>query len=136
MDLIVDANILFAALIKKGRTADLLFAEEFHLFAPEFLFQEFSKFEKIVLEKTLRTKQEFDHLLDVLGRRITLIPAEEIRQFLPEARKISPDPKDTPYFATALKLNASLWSNDKELKRQKEIKVYTTQELLRFLSRS
>lgn len=41
MDLVVDANILFSVLIKKGKTEELLFKDTIHLFAPEFLFDEF-----------------------------------------------------------------------------------------------
>ncbi|MHA2473510.1 MAG: PIN domain-containing protein, partial [Promethearchaeota archaeon] len=44
MDLVVDANILFAALIKDNITSELLLKREFHLFAPEFIFEEFEKY--------------------------------------------------------------------------------------------
>ena len=41
MDLVIDANILFSILIKYGNNEDLLFQEDLHVFAPEFLFEEF-----------------------------------------------------------------------------------------------
>ena len=37
MDLVVDANILFAALIKENITSEFLLKREFNLFAPEFI---------------------------------------------------------------------------------------------------
>jgi predicted nucleic acid-binding protein len=37
MDLIVDANILIAALIKQSTTAELMLEDSIHLYAPEFL---------------------------------------------------------------------------------------------------
>ena len=40
MKFIVDANILFAALIKEGKTAELLLNPSFTLYAPDFLCQE------------------------------------------------------------------------------------------------
>ena len=46
-DLVVDANILFAALIRRGGTAELLLDRRLRLFAPEFLLQEFAKHEKM-----------------------------------------------------------------------------------------
>lgn len=55
MDLVVDANILFAALVKESRTAELLFRDDFHLYAPDFILQEFSKYEQELLEKTARS---------------------------------------------------------------------------------
>ena len=48
-----------------------------------------------------------------------------------EARTISPDPDDEPYFALALNLGGGLWSNDKKLKdEQAIIHVYTTKDLV------
>ena len=53
---------------------------------------------------------------------------------LEEAKKICPDRDDVPYFALALKFNIPIWSNDKKLKEQNKIKVYSTQDILNLLS--
>ena len=66
MKLVIDANILFAALIKEGPTAELLISDKLQLFAPEFLFTEFSKYEELILKKTHRTKEEFNEFLELL----------------------------------------------------------------------
>ena len=50
MDLIVDANILFAALIKDSITMGFFFNRDFHLFAPEFLLEEFYKHKEEILK--------------------------------------------------------------------------------------
>ena len=62
MDLVVDANILFAALIKDGITAKLLFLDDLHLYAPEFLLDEFNKHRNYLLNKTHRTKEDFNEI--------------------------------------------------------------------------
>jgi len=70
-------------------------------------------------------------LFDIFERTLIFIPKEEIDAFIEKAEKISPDPKDVPYFALALKLRCSLWSNDKALKeKQDAVQVYSTQELI------
>lgn len=46
MDIVVDANILFAILIKQGITERILLANELHCYAPEYLFAEFKEHEK------------------------------------------------------------------------------------------
>lgn len=107
MDLVVDANILFAALVKRGITADLLFRYDFHLYAPEFLFEEFEKYKQLLLNKTERTEEEFTLLITVLERKIHLVTREEINPFLEKAREISPDIKDSIYLALALQLNCA-----------------------------
>lgn len=38
MDLIVDANVLFAALIKVSSSSEVFFSDKFHFYAPEFIF--------------------------------------------------------------------------------------------------
>lgn len=51
MDLIVDANIIFAILIKESINQRLLFYKKFHFSAPEFLFQEIEKYKTLIKEK-------------------------------------------------------------------------------------
>lgn len=60
---------------------------------------------------------------------IKTIPAKESKQFFKKAENISPDPNDFQYFALALKLDCPIWSNDKRLKEQKFVKIYSTEEL-------
>jgi len=133
MDLVVDANILFAALVKEGKTAELLFREDLHLYAPDFLFKEFSKHEQFILAKTSRPQKDFGRLLEILKRRIAIVPFEEITPFLKKAKEISPDAGDVPYFALALKLKAGIWSNDNRLQSQNAVRVWKTQELAALL---
>ncbi|MBS3122010.1 PIN domain-containing protein [Candidatus Woesearchaeota archaeon] len=130
MDLVVDANIIFAALIKDSFSYYLLFSGRFHLFAPEYVFTEIEKHKEELLEKTERTTEEFYRLLEVLKRRINIVPLEELTEYVEKAEKISPDPADMAYFALALKFNCSIWSNDKNLKQQNNIKIYYTHELV------
>lgn len=135
MDLVIDANVLFAMLIKEGGTIEIAVKEEVRLFAPQFILEEFRKHEEEILAKTKRTAVEFNEICANMKELITVIPSEEFTHFLTEAEKISPDPDDSQYFALALKLNCAIWSNDKKLKEQSKIKVYTTEELLKMFSR-
>lgn len=57
MILVIDANIIFAVLLKEGITSDLIFKHT--LYAPEFIFEEFSKYKDYLKEKTNRTENEF-----------------------------------------------------------------------------
>jgi len=102
----------------------------FHLFAPEFLLEEFNKYENDILEKTSREPDDFQQYYELLTRKIVFIPLDELVPFLNASREISPDPKDALYFALALKLDAKIWSNDKRLKNQEKIQVLSTSEIL------
>lgn len=131
MDLVVDANVLFAALIKDSFSYNILFSDTLHLFTPEYIFTEFEKHKEEILEKTERTADDFWRVLEILKRGIALVPFEELIEYVKEAEDISPDPDDVAYFALALKMKCAIWSNDKELKKQNRVKIYHTHELVR-----
>src|SRR3989344_1407668 len=129
MDLVIDANVLFSALIKDSFAYNLLFSDTFHIFTPEYIFTELEKHKDEILEKTERTTGEFFRLVETLKRRIVIVPLEELVPYVEEAEKLTPDSDDMAYFALALKLNCAIWSNDKKLKDQNKIKIYNTHEL-------
>ncbi len=131
MDVVVDANVIFAILIKDGFSYHLLFSERFHLFTPEYVFTEFEKHKEEILRKTERTSADLFKFIEILKRRISIVPLEELTDYIKEAETLTPDPDDMSYFALALKLNCAIWSNDKKLKEQDKIKVYPTHELVK-----
>ncbi|MBI2651628.1 PIN domain-containing protein [Candidatus Woesearchaeota archaeon] len=132
MDLVVDANEIFAALIKESKAYELIFDERLRLFTTKFFFIEFKKHLKEIQKKTEKTEEELNHLFDVLRKKITLIPLEELLHYTDEAEKISPDPDDVAYIALALKLKCAIWSQDKKLKeKQNKVQVYSTEDLMR-----
>lgn len=109
---------------------------DFKLYAPAFLLEEFQKYQELILEKTHRSKKEFEQFLNFLKRKIKLIPLKKFTPFMEKAEEISPDPKDAVYIALALALDAKIWSNDKHLKElQKQIDVLTTTEIVEQSSR-
>lgn len=130
MNLIVDANILFAALIKEGITAELILNDRIQLHAPEFLFEEFMKYKDLILEKTSRNEKDFNFFIKILKGRIKIIPKQKIMPYMKQSVEISPDPKDAVYIASAIAIDAKIWSNDKRLKaKQQKIEVYSTSDL-------
>lgn len=133
MILVIDANILFSALIKDSLTAELIFNEDLKLYTCEFIIEEFFKYEKEIMKKTHRAREQFITIMHQLRDIITVIPKEEYSHLIAEAEKFSPDPKDVMYFALAMKLNGSIWSNDKLLKKQDKVKVYLTNEIVQLV---
>ena len=130
MDLVIDANVLFSVLIKRGKTEEIIFEADLHLFTPEFIFEELNKYKEKILMKTERTDEEFNDLINILKKKIKTIPNEETEKYISEAEKISPDKKDVDYLA--LKLKCALWSQDRALKeKQNKVQVYSTDDLAR-----
>jgi len=133
MILVIDANILFSALIKNSVTTEIILEGDVQLFAPEFIIQEFFKYEELIMNKTNRTREEIVTIMHQLKDLINVVPQEEYSKFIKKAELISPDEKDVMYFALALKLNCGIWSNDKKLKEQKDIQIYSIKEILEIL---
>jgi len=122
-------------LIKKSVTADLLTVGNLALYAPEFLLEEFRKYEDLILKKTHRSLEEFQQFLGFIKRRIKFVPIKNIVAQLEKATLITPDPKDTVYLALALTLDARIWSNDKRLKKKQNIiPVFNTSEIIELLN--
>jgi predicted nucleic acid-binding protein len=94
MQFVVDANILFAALIKDSLTAEILLDDFILFYTPEFIFEEFGKHKSEILEKTKRTHEEFEFVYQTLRSHIKVVPKEEYVDMLEAAEKISPDPDD------------------------------------------
>jgi len=135
MDLVIDANIIFAALIKENKTHELIFNEKLNLFTTEFFLIELEKHIKELQEKTEKSEADISKLLYILKRKIMFIPLEELLPYLDEAESISPDSDDVAYIALALKLNCGIWSNDRKLKENQErIKIYSTLDLIRLIN--
>ncbi|MEK6904831.1 MAG: PIN domain-containing protein [Nanoarchaeota archaeon] len=132
MDLVVDANIVVSCLISSGtKTTELFFSENLHLLAPEFLKAEIGKYKEEIIKKSGLRTDNFDLMLNIVFAKINFIPFSDFEKFLPRAIGICPDPNDVEYFAVALKHACLLWSNDKALKKQDEVKVLSTTELLK-----
>jgi len=130
MELVIDSNILFSALIKDSTTCELMFNESLKLFAPELMIEELKFYEDLILKKSHRSNDNFIEILYSLKEIITIIPKDDFSNFMEEAKSITPDQDDFMYFALALKLKIPIWSNDKKLKQQDKVKVYSTEEII------
>jgi len=134
MELIIDVNILMSALVTtNGFTYDLIFREDLKLFAPEYLLEEFEEHKDEIIEKSGLTEEELDLFLSLISTRINFIEKQEFEQFIKKAEEVTPDLDDAEYFALALKLNCPIWTNDKKLKGQEKIKIYSTSELVKII---
>ncbi|NMA44372.1 MAG: PIN domain-containing protein [Candidatus Diapherotrites archaeon] len=131
MKVTVDANILIAALIKGGSTRKILTNSAITVFAPAFLFSEIIKYKREIVKKSKGSEDDFNYLFAILLKNIKIIDDKELLPYLPAAKTLISDKKDLLYFACALYKDTVIWSNDKEFKKQKRVKIFTTEEMLK-----
>ena len=130
---VVDANILISLLIAKGSKQELFFSEHVTPHSPELVLFEIGKYWKRISEGSGVPEDELKLAFSGIRKQLITLPLSEIKPWLREAERISPDKDDTEYFALALKLNCPIWSEDKLLKKQSIVKVLNTPELLTVL---
>lgn len=137
MELVVDANVLLASLLKNAITRELLLDSRLKLYAPEHLISEtlhlLRKNTKIQKRIGLPPKAIEENFY-LLTQEIETYPRKAYASFMEEAHKIAPHKEDAPYLALALALNLSVWSNDKGIQAQSKVKVYSTTRLIAFLN--
>lgn len=130
MKVTVDANILFAGLMKDSTTRRLLFNPALTLFAPEFIVDELVRH---VLEIKGKSGLADEDLLNLIGKvfsQIILVKDKDLTPFLPAAASLIADPKDWLYLSCALCEDTVIWSNDGHFEPQKRVKVLKTKDIL------
>lgn len=128
--LVVDTNIVISALLKKSVTQEMILSRKLSLFSPDYISSEILEHKEELLNKSGLSEERFKIALSVVLSCIEVIPAEEYSRFRKEATDLSPDPDDWPFLALCLKLNIPLWSNDKKIKTQSRVRVFSTPQLV------
>ena len=131
MKLVVDTNILYTFFWKNSLTHKILLRQDLELFSPEFALQEINSHKQDILKKTNLSEEKFKELKLDLSIAVEFLPIEKYKDLFDSAKKISPDPNDIDFFALALKLSLPIWSNDSILKKQNEVNVFSTMDLLK-----
>ncbi|MCK4398642.1 MAG: hypothetical protein KAV25_06590 [Methanophagales archaeon] len=132
--IIVDANKVFAAFITDGIVHDLLFSGKFKPVGPEKLLEEVKKHKVDIAEKARKKLEDIELAIKLLEPEFKMFFRQEYTGKLPEGLKLAPHPKDVEYFALALRFDFPIWSNEKEFKKQSKVKVFSTSDLISFLS--
>ena len=131
MELVIDANILFSALIKDSHTRHFLLLSNHRFYTSEFVFTEIRKHIKYISKKTSLPETEIRLILEeiIILSNIKIISLNDFKEHIEKAKLICPNVDDIQYFALALKLRCPIWSNDKKLQEQDIIKIYTTEQV-------
>lgn len=142
MKIVVDTNVLFTFFWDKSVFKRLSVKQDLELFSPEYALEEINKYMEEILKKTKLSKDEFMRLRKELAIIVEFIPLEEYTQFLKQPENLSKDLsrnekieflEDIDFIALALKMNCSIWSNDKLLKKQEKLNIFNTKEIINLI---
>lgn len=132
MKYVVDANIILSALISDSMTRRLLVELEDDLLTPAYVHDEIGKYTEMVSEKSGLSPTEVEELIEILFKRIDVVPRPVVLESLQEAARImrDTDPDDAVYLAAALERDAQLWSDDGDYEEQDLVPVATTGDIV------
>ena len=139
MQLVVDANVLLAAFLKEAITRELLLDSRIDLAAPEHLLSETLRHLRTsasIRKRIGLSSEDIETLFLLLTQRIRVFPETSYQSAVAKALTLAPHRQDAPYLALALILNSAVWSNDKGMKKQITVTVYSTTELLAVLRKT
>jgi predicted nucleic acid-binding protein len=140
MRLVVDANIIFSALLKKeSNVLDIIMSDRVEIFIPKFLIIEIFKHKEKILRASKLSEDEVMESFYLILKYCTVvndeeIPREILDQTFHDVKEV--DPKDVVFVAAAMTLEARLWSGDKKLingLKDKGIDIFVqTKDLVEF----
>jgi len=74
MKLVVDTNIIAAAIVKESTTRKLLLHPDFEVYAPEHVLGELKNYRDAFIEKSGLDETEYDTLFDKIIANIMVVP--------------------------------------------------------------
>ncbi len=139
MRVVVDTNIVFSAILNSnGLIGELLFnsGQQFDFYSSEFMIHELTKYKSKLQGLTKISAERIDISIQQVLKNIDLISSEAISLvYWKRAHELAADvdEDDTPFIATAISLEASIWTGDKKLITGLRAKgfhdIYATDEL-------
>lgn len=139
MKVVVDTNIIFSAILNSnGLIGELLFNSEdqFEFYSSEFIIDELTRYKTKLQSLTKMTEEKIDISIHQTLKNIDLISSEAISEtYWKQAYELAADvdEDDTPFLATAIGIEANIWTGDKRLINGLRAKgfqgIYSTAEL-------
>ena len=133
MRLIVDVNIIFAAVLRDSKTREMLMYPFFEYFSPEFTLEEIENVKAELVKRAEQPELAVSNMLSEVLKRITIFPKEYYTAKISEAKKLLPKihDEDLPYIALALSIPVEgIWSNDTAFSDQTKVKIWRTADIL------
>ena len=136
--LVIDTNILIAALLRDSTTRRILMTAPIEFVAPPHVFQELLEHIAEIKKRARIPFEQLHEVLKLLHDNVGPVEIDTVPDALGEARRIigGVDSEDIPIIAAALSVKCDgIWSEDVHLRKQDQIRIWRTKDLLHFIDR-
>ncbi len=133
MKIVVDANIVIAAILGSRGKLNILTSQNHKFFVPAFIIDEINKHSKTICKRAGLSSEEFEEILESILTFVEIVEYSEYINYVSKAYNSMKrrDLKDHHYVACALSVNADfIWSEDKDFFEQKIVVVKNTEIFL------
>lgn len=129
---VVDATVLFAALMSDGRARHVLLHSPKVLYVPPFVFEEVDAHMAEIVATSGLPRAVVEAVLADLEDRVEVVPPALVAPFLDEARELCGEADaegDEDHVALALALDAPVWTYDDDFGRVEDVGTIGTAEV-------
>ncbi len=136
MKIVIDSNVLFSALIRDSTTRRLILEYDDIFLFPSYIFEEMEEHKHELIEKSKMDSEDFEKLLQLILKKVHIVPEEALAAHKEQALEIVKeiDLDDALFIACAMAYPESvIWSDDKKLKKQNNVKILSTAEIVDIL---
>lgn len=133
MKLVVDTNVLIAALLKDSVTRRILLHPSFEFLTPEYAFEEVEAHAGELVAKSALSRYRLLRVIDSVRDHVAVVPFASFHSTYGRALDIMSDidPTDAPFVALALSFeNDGIWTNDAHFHKQNVIRVWSTADMV------
>ncbi|QSG15626.1 PIN domain-containing protein [Halapricum desulfuricans] len=132
MKLVIDANVVIAALIADAKTRELIVTLEPKLLTPAFVSDEIENYEAMIAEKSGMEPDRVAQFIDLLFQYIDVVPAEDFHPAIERADEAigDTDPDAVLYLACTIASDGGIWSDDSDFDQQNLVETYSTSEVV------
>lgn len=135
MSLVVDSNVIFAAMLRDGATRGLLVEPPMPLLSPEWMLSEIRAHVPEISRRSGIGERDLALLLALLCENIEVVPEPEYAPQMARARGMTPqDPGDAPFVAVALsRACQGIWTQNTRHFEGTGIDVWSTARILEWV---
>lgn len=130
--LVIDANSLYSYFYDNSICLGIIDTGKVRLFAPVFLLNEISKYEKYICKKFNLSVDEYKKKFLEICSQVDFIESKFYSDDFGKFSDIQ-DINDIDYVTLSYKLDIPVWTNDKKFKDIREIDSINTRELIELL---